>query len=417
MVDAVVGDVGHQRTVVLQFHTCRFADDTQGTIGELGEDAILVRNALRKVMIGIRGRRDIVQGGNQLITVSDARLASVGFVAVATRLTVDQQRRRIGTRIGQPRQRHIMAVQVGGKALHLGCHHVDAYRLHVGQADGRVVVLGMDHQLIRCVADMGIGGVPNELHLGMHAKSRLRVHHGWTDGQFQRCTRNSQGHIVAIGVGSRYDKGELLARHEAVLVVALDLRKVVVASRNQDLHIADDGTNLHAVAPFLHHDGHVILALHERRIPTQFSRDGVDHKSLGGLWQSIARDFYAVLPLTGHQPIAQAVAVRVVGRRIVEIEFAHTAFVDGRIEQLHRVVVTQERVDDQFRLDVHGHHHRIGHVDDAEITVGVFHADGVSTRRGIVMDLFVDVQCIVFAQVLQHHAGNVFLQAVAPLHQ
>ena len=33
------------------------------------------------------------------------------------------------------------------------------------------------------------------------------------------------------------------------------------------------------------------------------------------------------------------------------------------------------------------------------------------------MDLFVDVQCIVFAQVLQHHAGDVFLQAVAPLHQ
>ena len=33
------------------------------------------------------------------------------------------------------------------------------------------------------------------------------------------------------------------------------------------------------------------------------------------------------------------------------------------------------------------------------------------------MDLFVDVQCIVFAQVLQHYAWDVFLHAVAPLHQ
>ena len=70
-----------------------------------------------------------------------------------------------------------------------------------------------------------------------------------------------RGDIVAIGVGSRNDKGELLTRHEAVLVVALDLRKVVVASRNQDLHIADDGTNFHAVAPFLHHESHIVFAL------------------------------------------------------------------------------------------------------------------------------------------------------------
>ena len=33
------------------------------------------------------------------------------------------------------------------------------------------------------------------------------------------------------------------------------------------------------------------------------------------------------------------------------------------------------------------------------------------------MDLFVDVQCIVFAQVLQHYTWDVFLHAVAPLHQ
>ena len=33
------------------------------------------------------------------------------------------------------------------------------------------------------------------------------------------------------------------------------------------------------------------------------------------------------------------------------------------------------------------------------------------------MDLLVDIQCIIFAQVLQHHAGNVFLHAVAPLHE
>ena len=33
------------------------------------------------------------------------------------------------------------------------------------------------------------------------------------------------------------------------------------------------------------------------------------------------------------------------------------------------------------------------------------------------MDLFVDIERIIFAQVLQHHTGNKFLGAVAPLNE
>ena len=33
------------------------------------------------------------------------------------------------------------------------------------------------------------------------------------------------------------------------------------------------------------------------------------------------------------------------------------------------------------------------------------------------MDLLVDVQRVVFAKVLQHHTGDVFLKAISPLHK
>lgn len=133
------------------------------------------------------------------------------------------------------------------------------------------------------------------------------------------------------------------------------------------------------------------------------------------MWVAIAGDFHAIEAFAGDEAVAEAVAIGVVGRRVMEEEFSHAALVDRSVEQLHRVVVAEERVDDQFRFDMHRHHHRVGHVDDAEVAVGVLHADGVGSRGGIVMDGLVGIHHAVVAEVLPLDARDVFGRAVAPI--
>ena len=122
-----------------------------------------------------------------------------------------------------------MANHLGSQVLDFWSHHIDSHRLDICQTDGRAIVLGMDDHLIRRVADMGKSGVPKEFHLRLHTKGRLGIKHRRTDRHLERRTRSGQRNVVAVGVGSGNDEIKLFACHEAILLVALDLRQVVVA--------------------------------------------------------------------------------------------------------------------------------------------------------------------------------------------
>ena len=308
-------------------------------------------------------------------------------------------------------------MHLGDKALGLGSHHFNRHRLDIGQADRLAVVLGVNHHLVGRVADVGVDGVPKELHLRLQAIGRLGGEDGRTHRHLERRARSRQGDVVAIGVGGGDDEVELFARHEAILVVAIDVRHAVAACRDEDLHVTDDGANLHAMAPFLDDERHVVFALQHGILPAQVARDGVDFEGLRGLGIAIPGNLHAIHALAGQQAVAQAVTIGIVGRGIVDKQLAHAGLVDRRVEQLHRIVVAHKRVDDQFRLDIHRHRHRVGHIDHAVVAVGVLHADDIGAWGSVVMGLTISVLDAVIAHVRPCDARDKFRCAVAPEHQ
>ena len=194
-----------------------------------------------------------------------------------------------------------MAMHLGSEVVYFWSHHIDGHCLNIGQTDRNSIVLRVNHHLIGCVADMGIGGVPKELHLRLQTEIHLGVKHGRAVGQLEWRAGSGQSDIVAVGVGSRNEEAELLASNEAIGVVALYLGQVVVAVRDEYLHITHNRADPYAMAPLLHHNGHVVLALQDRGIPAQFTRNRVDVKRMGGLRQGIACYFHAVLSLARDQ--------------------------------------------------------------------------------------------------------------------
>ena len=95
----------------------------------------------------------------------------------------------------------------------------------------------------------------------------------------------------------------------------------------------------------------------------------------------------------------------------------HTTLVNRSVEELHRVVITQERIDDKLCLDIHGNVDTVRHVDHAVVTVRILHADDVGARRRVVVRHLVNVKGKVVAKLLIYYTWHIVSKAVTPFHQ
>ena len=261
---------------------------------------------------------------------------------------------------------------------------------------------------------VALGG-PAEVDARLIARRRLGFRHRRVV-HLERTARHLEGDLVHIGVGGRDGEVDLRPCQHTGVVDGSDLGQLVVAGVHQHLHVADDGADLDPVTPFLDEDGQVVFPLQDGVLPLQQARHRVDLEEARRLGIGVAWDVLAAGALARHQAVAQAVAVGVECAGVVVERLAHTALIHRGVEQLHRVVGPQEGVDHQLGLDIHGHTHRIGHVDHAIVAVGILHADDVGACGGVGMHHLIDVERVVVAEVLHHQTGHHVGEAVAPQH-
>src|SRR5690606_26466031 len=98
--------------------------------------------------------------------------------------------------------------------------------------------------------------------------------------------------------------------------------------------------------------------------------------------------------------VAEAIAIRIEGTRVVLETLVGTPLVDGREGELRRGVGARGGVDDEQRLDVKRLVHRSGNVHHVFVAVGIEYADQVMARTRIPVRGGVNV--------FFHHVGSRF---------
>ncbi|WP_461139169.1 hypothetical protein [Spirosoma pomorum] len=133
---------------------------------------------------------------------------------------------------------------------------------------------------------------------------------------------------------------------------------------DDDLHVAGDLADEHAVAPLFDDEGEVELALLAGGVPGQLTGAGVDREgrcatSFAGAAKagrvlvdrnrSITRTIFAQSFFWHAQAEGQAVAIGVEGGRVVDEALAHAGRVKGRVEQDRRRVQAQLGINENRR--------------------------------------------------------------------
>ncbi len=284
----------------------------------------------------------------------------------------------------------------GHRGRHRPRQHFDIDGFHITQRH-RILVGGLEHHLIRGLphritswrptesADI-LGRIPRKIRVGIQGLE-------WpSDGRHR--------HVVSIWIGSGHGKGEGLALQNAGVCGDLDHRRCIRTGLHVDLHVADDLPDQAPLArhpsPFPNPKGHVVLTGLLGGIPDHCAREGFHvefpTRSIHFIGLDKAFDRQTIKPRTGHEVVAQRVAVGVICGRVVLPPLGDAGIFDGGRQQQGAVVLPGLGVDDELGRDAKRHVDRARNVEHTAIAVGILHHQGVDARPGIRVHPLVQVQ-------------------------
>jgi len=395
--------VDDERGIRDDVHADLIGDIAFGAIGEAGHHAVAV------VVGVVEGRRGAVvhEGGSvprvgvpdQVVALAGghAGFAMLRLKGVAAVATIDVVAHRVGAGVGRPGQAHAIAHGLGLQVIGRRGHHAHVQGLERHQRHLRSVVLRLEQQRVGRDSDVPAIGVPHQIGGIGRAVGDGHELHGRVFEQ-QQLTGGRKRDKGRCGVDHRDGQHQARARQHA-RVVHQNLRRLVVARRNGNLHVAHHTAHHHPVAPLLDQDGDVVLAGHGGRIPNQVAGHRINGDAIGGIGQRVAGDILAVVAPTADETVRQAVAVGIVCAGVVVVDDIGTSVVDGLRHELRRRVAANEGVDNHDGFNEEGHLHGAGDVDDSRVTVGVLEGDmeragggeGVPGDIDILADVVVEV--------------------------
>ena len=193
----------------------------------------------------------------------------------------------------------------GGEVLDRRPHDLDAEGLEGDQRGGGSVghIGDLEGDIVGCAADLVAAGLPGEGGRGGLVLDDVAVDEPGVSGldEFGRWQGLAVGADVedapeagdddalSVGVGGRDGLVDEGAGLHAQVGNRLNEGSFVGAVDDDDLHVAGDLADEHAVAPLLNDEGKVELTHLTRGIPAEFAGDGVDREGGGAPPSSLAR--------------------------------------------------------------------------------------------------------------------------------
>ena len=281
-------------------------------------------------------------------------------------------------------------------------NHRDVHRHERGQLNRSVVVDGLKHNLVGGEAHFRALGCPGEDATFTSGTEKSRIFN-----LRERSAAGREGDQIAVwvrGVDCKLQVGK--GNHTSVRD-GVDDRRLVRAHRYKDLHIANNMSHLefNAVddAEFFNQNGNVVFAggclggipcygpgvlIHPKQISRIFGAY-VGH----GVARYRVRNSVVieVNPKVGGEAETQHITVGVEGAWVVLPDLVEASALLRGVQQLNRVVVSGNGMDNQQRLQRELLFNRVGDVLHPFVSVGVNHLQEVLTRPGVGVRAAVDV--------------------------
>ena len=223
------------------------------------------------------------------------------------------------------------------------------------------VVLRSDDHLVRRLPHLRALGRPYELANPRSQVCKIRLVFHLRKGT----TNRIQVDAIAVGIAGVYNQRQEITCHNTGVGNVRQHGRLICARLHCNLHVPDHFTHLDQrpvhVSPLLNAQGDVVDACNLRHLPNEVPVIHVDGKTVVTgthlvRWHIIGYDL-GIKPAAGDQIIGQEIPIGIVCARVVNPGLQEASVLLSRIQQLHRVVVPRERVNDEQTADGKRHVH------------------------------------------------------------